>query len=205
MPRVLITAFGPYEGWRENASWLALVEFARHLPHGDVHIVTRRYPVDFSEVRGRLREDLAADYDYVLHLGQAPGAAQLRLEAIGVNVGGALHEPPESYRELVTDGAVAYRSALPLNDWAQQLRRAGIPAGVSFHAGEYLCNATLYLTHYWIEKLGLKSQAAFIHLPIAPQQAVECPSELPSMPSKIAAQAVQLLVTQLIGASSRCV
>jgi pyroglutamyl-peptidase len=47
MPRVLITAFGPYGCWEENASWLALVELTRDLPTG-AEIVTRLYPVDES-------------------------------------------------------------------------------------------------------------------------------------------------------------
>ena len=50
MPRVLITAFGPYGKWAENASWLALVELTRHLP-AQPEITTRRYPVDLEVVR----------------------------------------------------------------------------------------------------------------------------------------------------------
>jgi pyroglutamyl-peptidase len=55
---------------------------------------------------------------------------------------------------------------LPLADWATKLRGAGIPAQVSYHAGTYLCNATLYYSHYLIERMKLTTRAAFLHLPL---------------------------------------
>jgi pyroglutamyl-peptidase len=195
--QILLTAFGPYEGYSENASWHALMEFAKHLPQGPVQVRTRLYPVDFDLVRERLREDLSADYDFALHLGQAPGSAQVRLEAIGLNIGGTTHQRADEYRPLVNDGAVAYRSRLPLAELARELREQGIPAAVSFHAGTYLCNATLYLTHYWCEKLGLKTQAAFVHLPLTPMQAILGRPELPFMTSTMAAQALHTVVKAL--------
>src|SRR5687768_5035646 len=85
MATVLITAFEPYDRWPENSSWLALVELARDLPV-EPRVVTRRYPVDFEAARSRLVDDLAANYDFVLHLGQAPGISRVHLEAIGVNI-----------------------------------------------------------------------------------------------------------------------
>ncbi len=197
MPRVFLTAFDSYDDWQENASWLALVAFTKDVTAG-AQITTRLYPVDFDQVRQRVREDLAEDADYVVHRGQAPGAPGVCLEAIGVNVGGNSRQRPEEYQPLVDDGPVAYRSALPLADWAEKLRGAGIPASVSYHAGTYLCNATLYLTHYWIDKLGLKSQAAFIHLPLAPGQAARAAKDVASLPSTLAAQAVRLIVTSLV-------
>ena len=71
MATVLITAFEPYDRWEQNSSWLALLELTKDLPDSP-RIVTRRYPVDFSQARGKLLEDLAANYDYALLLGQAP-------------------------------------------------------------------------------------------------------------------------------------
>ena len=113
MPAVLITAFEPYDDWSENASWLALVELTRDLPSRS-KVVTRRYPVDFEAVRQRLREDLAADYDYALYLGQAPGTGRIHLEMIGTNIGGHSSQTPDQFQPLVAEGPVAYRSSLPL-------------------------------------------------------------------------------------------
>src|SRR5262249_12863475 len=150
-------------------SWLALVELTRDLPDGP-KIVTRRYPVEFELAHTRLAEDLAAEYDFALHLGQAPGISRIHLEAIGVNVGGHSSQTPDEFQPLITNGPAAYRSALPLADWSSKIQAAGIPCQVSYHAGTYLCNALLYLTHYIAEQQRMPTRAAFVHLPLAPQQ-----------------------------------
>src|SRR6516164_8859698 len=139
---VLITAFEPYGTWKENSSWLCLLELTRGLADLS-EITTRRFPVDFALARDRLARDLEANYDLVLHLGQSPGAGHIHLEAVGLNIGGTPDQSPEDFATLSADGPVAYRSSLPLGDWAAQIRAAGIPCQVSYHAGTYLCNATL--------------------------------------------------------------
>ena len=165
MTSVLITAFEPYDRWRANSSWLTVVQLTQNLPSEPV-VTTRLYPVDFAAVKERLASDLQANYDYALHLGQAPGSTRIQLEAIGINVGGSSSQSPDQFRPLVEGGPIAYRSPLPLGDWAVRLRKAHIPAQVSYHAGAYLCNATLYFSCYMAERLALKTKAAFIHLPL---------------------------------------
>ena len=82
--------------------------------------------------------------------------------------------------------------------WAVELRAEGIPANVSYHAGEYLCNATLYLSHYYAERLQARTQSAFIHLPLAYSQTVQGREQMPAMPSEMAAHALRLIVDQLL-------
>jgi pyroglutamyl-peptidase len=196
MKSVLITAFEPYDRWKTNASWLALVQLTQDLPKRP-KIVTRLYPVDFSTVKQRLTDDLSAGFDYAIHLGQAPSSSRVQLEAIGINVGGSGAQSPDQYRPLSEDGPVAYRSPLPLADWAIKLRGAGIPAQVSYHAGTYLCNATLYWSSYLAERLALKTQAAFIHLPLDISQVVNEPHGAPSLPAAISASAIRLILGEL--------
>jgi pyroglutamyl-peptidase len=196
MPRIFITAFEPYGGWSENSSWLALVEFTKQqVTNAD--ITTRLYPVDFDAVAARLRKDLEADYDFALHLGQAPGAASIKLEAIGLNVGGRSEQRAEQFHCLVEDGPVAYRSALALADWSKRLRADGIPATVSYHAGSYLCNATLYLSHFFSETMNLKTKSVFVHLPLDYSQILKQGKEMPGLPTEVAGRALQLIVKQL--------
>ena len=195
MTRVLVTAFEPYDRWSENASWLTLVEMTSKLP-ASPQITTRRYPVDYDQVRKRIEADLAGDYDFVLHLGQAPGSAAVRLESIGLNVrGGPLSGL--SGEPLCLDGPVAYRSALPLEQWAQKLSQSGIPARVSYHAGTYLCNAALYFTHHAAAQQGLRTRAAFVHVPLDPKQVSADNSEASSLPASLSAQAVLLLLEEI--------
>ncbi len=196
MPTVLITAFEPYDRWPENSSWLALVELTRELP-ASPKIVTRRYPVDFEKARNRLRDDLAADYDVALHLGQAPGIGRVHLEQVGINVGGTSLQTPDQFLPLVDDGPAAYRSPLPLGRWATAIREAGIPCQVSYHAGTYLCNAVLYLSHYFAEQQKLKTRSCFIHLPFAPQQVLGDRQDWPSLSSSLCADALRLILRDI--------
>ena len=106
MPSVLITAFEPYGQWKENSSWLALVELTKNLPETPA-ITTRLYPVDFQIAKQKLEKDLVDNYDYALHFGQAPDSSHIRLEAIGLNIGGEAEQNPEARQPLVQDAPVA--------------------------------------------------------------------------------------------------
>ncbi len=194
MQSVLITAFEPYEQWSENSSWLALVELTSELPSRP-RVMTRRYPVNLSEVKKRLAEDLADDYDYVLHLGQAPASSSISLELFGLNV----WRDPEAGElgELCLDGPAAYRSELPLGRLCEVLRQAKIPARVSTNAGCFVCNGTHYWSHHLIESMSLKTQAAFIHLPLDTTQVLADPEPSASMPCGTSAQAIRLIIEEL--------
>lgn len=200
MPRVLLTAFGPYDDWQVNASWLVLQELTRELPP-DSGVVTRLYPVEFSQLADRLASDITKEIDLVLHLGQAPRRGHVALEAIGLNVACERKTRPEEASVLVEGGPVAYRSELPLGRWASGLRRAGIPADVSYHAGTYLCNAALYLTQHLAAQRGLSLQAASLHLPLTTSQAVVESENLPSLPVELMAQGVRWILGDFAGGS----
>lgn len=196
MTRVLITAFKPYDRWPTNASWLALVELTRERP-ATPEIVTRLYTVDFDHVREQLARDLEANYDFALHVGQAPGSTRVQLEAIGINVGGHSRQLPDDFVPLAPEGPTAYRSALPLSRMAHRLREANIPAQVSYHAGTYLCNATLYLSHHIIEQQKLKTRAVFVHLPLDTSQVMDEEQILPSLSAHESARALRLILDEL--------
>jgi pyroglutamyl-peptidase len=199
MAKVLLTAFEPYGPYSLNASWLALVELTRDLP-AEPKLVTRRYPVDYAGLRERLAEDLDPSIDYAIHLGQAPGSASVRLEAIGLNLrdersaGGSA---PGDLPPLVPEGPAALRTDLPLAAWAARLKGAGIPAQVSWHAGTYLCNAALYVSLHTARQKGLRARSAFVHLPLDVSQSAGEERETPSMPTSVAVRAVRMILDEL--------
>lgn len=199
MSRVLITAFEPYQQFEENASWLALVELTRTLPAEPV-VTTRRYPVDFDQVKLRLAEDLAENYDYALHLGQAPGRPCIDFEAIAINVRGGDGKQASGYGPLCDDGPVAYRSDLPLAHWVATLAAEGVPARVSHHAGTYVCNAILYWSNFYIEQLGLRTRATFIHLPLDVSQTANSLNPGASLPVNISAAAIRRVLKEIANA-----
>ena len=69
------------------------------------------------------------------------------------------------------------------------------------HAGTYLCNAALYLSLHTARTRGLKTRATFIHLPLAPQQALGQRSDVATLPSEHAAAAIRLILEQIAGQS----
>jgi pyroglutamyl-peptidase len=187
--RVLLSAFEPYDGWEQNSSWEALIEFLHQ--RGSIEgVTTRRYPVDLDKLQSRLEKDLQIGFDAILHLGQAPGSSRIQMEAIAVNVAGMTEAAGDFFGPLVANGPVAYRTRFPLDVWNQELRSAGIPCSVSFHAGTYLCNAIMYLSHHWHAEHRKACSIGFLHLPLTPEQVLHSRRDYPSMPREQASQAI---------------
>lgn len=191
--RVLLTAFEPYDEWTENSSWLTLVELLKSRPTS-VDLMTRRYPVDLASLQELLQADLRKRPDIALHLGQSPGATAIKLEAIALNVAGCVDENGQQLPPLIESGTLAFQSQMPLGDWAGKLRQAGIPAIVSYHAGTFLCNATMYLTHHWCQIHKHSMKIGFVHLPLATEQVAGSGRTMPSLPVATLAKAVKLLI-----------
>jgi pyroglutamyl-peptidase len=187
--RILVTAFEPYDRWSANSSWLALVEFMRYYA-GPAELTTRRYPVDLTGMSERLQTDLKQNFDVAIHLGQSPGSPLIKLEAVGINV-------RSDGTPLLIDAPAAYHSRLPLTVYQREMTRAGIPARISHHAGTYLCNAVLYLSQHYATMSGMRTEATFIHLPLAPDQVAGCELEYASMSTPMAAAAIALVIRSL--------
>ena len=196
--RVLLSAFEPYDVWKTNSSWEALVSFLSQ--HGaNPNIITRRYPVDLKKLQSRLGLDLSSGVDAVLHLGQSPGTSQIQLEAIALNVAGVEPLLSEEFGPIVASGPVAYRTHYPIGRWSSDLKSAGIPATVSYHAGTYLCNAAMYLSHHWFARRHETPLVGFIHLPLTSDQAIGDYKGLPSMSTSVSSQAIGYIVDQIVG------
>jgi len=178
--KVLLTAFEPYDRWPDNSSWMSLMELT-HWYDGPVELVTRRYPVNLLKMSERLRADLQAGYDFAIHVG-------LNLRTDGA--------------EILPDAPAAYRSKLPLAISAQKIRDAGIPAAVSHHAGTYLCNAALYLSHHYSAAFSMRTQSLFVHVPLAPSQVARENSDAPSMSVPMTSAALAILIQSLVASAT---
>jgi pyroglutamyl-peptidase len=196
--RVLITAFDAYGDWQENSSWLSLVEMLKKRPDS-VELVTRRYSSQQHAMEAALKKDLLSPYEAVLHLGQQPGIAAMRLEAIALNVAGKTDEMGQELQPFVPAGPLAYRSRMPLGRWVDVLRQHGIPAEVSYHAGTCLCNALFYLTHHLLNMHDQPAAVGFVHLPLTTQQATRGLRPLPSMDVERLAQGLRLIIESMPG------
>lgn len=166
--RILVTAFGPFDGRPTNASSLALHGLKKALPW----IRTRILPVD--SVLGPLRMKRAIRQvrpNLVLMLGEAAGSKNLRLEriahneldfAIPDNVGRQPRMTP-----VVTGAPQTLETSLSLEPLLTELEAAGHAASISENAGRYLCNQVMFLTLHHLRETSPQCLAGFIHLPLA--------------------------------------
>ncbi len=194
--KILLTAFEPYEQWAENSSWLTLVELLKDRPACH-ELVTRRYPVDLASVRERLYRDLGQGFDAVLHTGQSPGSTAVKLESLAINFAGRVENGGEELSSILDNSPLAYRSQLPVGVWASRLREKAIPASVSYHAGTFLCNATMFLSLHYGQELPHGGRVGFIHLPLATQQVVNGSPAMPSLPVELLSTAIRIILDDL--------
>jgi pyroglutamyl-peptidase len=90
----------------------------------------------------------------------------LRHARIADNAGNQPQDEP-----VAADGPAAYFATVPVRQMTQAMENAGIAAAVSYSAGTFVCNDTLYaLLHHYSET---PVRAGFVHVPFLPQQAKE--------------------------------
>ena len=212
--KVLVTGFEPFGGDAVNASAEAVEALAARWA-GPEELVTAVLPVVFDQVRSadglllRLLDDHAPDV--AVAVGLAAGITQVRVERVAVNLmdagipdnGGA--QPIDA---PVADGGPAARFAtLPVKAAAAAVRAAGIPAGVTYSAGTYVCNATFYaLQHALVEQPGVLS--GFVHVPRSSEEvgATAATSALsdggaPHLPLDTLAEALEIVVRTTVAAA----
>ena len=97
-------------------------------------------------------------------------------ERIGVNIRDARIADNEGNQPrgefAVPEGPAAYFATVPVENMAQAIRNADIPATVSNSAGAFVCNDVLYsLLHHFN---GTPVRVGFIHVPYIPEQGSPC-------------------------------
>lgn len=169
---LLITGFEPFGGERINPSW----EAVKHLPDkvGNFRLVKLELPVAFGKA-AELAISAAdkAGADAVICVGQAGGREAVTPEVIGINLREASIADNDGNKPqnmpVKAGGQTAYFSTLPIREMVEAIKKAGIPAKLSYSAGAYVCNDLLYsvLDRFY----GTSIRAGFIHVPFLPEQA----------------------------------
>ncbi len=199
MTSVLLTAFAPFAHWEDNSSWLALQALTKNRPD-HLHLVTRRYPVEYALARQQLERDLADHpFDFAIHLGQSARASKIEIESIALNVAEYFADGRTYHKTLCPDGPIAYQTQLPVVEFDQLLSEQSIPCRVSYHAGTFLCNAIYYWSHYLAAQSGSAMLSLFLHLPLAPEQSSEVNTEFVGSPldPEVTARAVRSILLRL--------
>jgi pyroglutamyl-peptidase len=167
---LLVTGFEPFMELGSNPS----AQLAKRLDGATIGghpVVGRTLPVELAGLGDRLAALLdELEPAAVVATGLHPGAHEVRLERIAVNLADFEIDDNTGVRAtdepLEEDGPTARETRLRAIQAA--LLERGIPARLSYTAGTYLCNATMY------RLLGLTdAPAGFIHVPYSSAQVAE--------------------------------
>lgn len=181
MKKMLITGFDPFGGEHCNPAW----EAVRRLPNelGAFTLEKLEIPTVYTEAaEAVLRGAAQCHPDVILCIGQAGGRNALTPELIAVNHRHAASPDNRGtvIREAaILDGApVAYLSTLPVYRMADAANDKNVPTRVSYSAGTFVCNDTLYrLLHHFCDT---GTRVGFVHVPYLPVQTEGKPG-VPSM------------------------
>ncbi len=201
VPHILVTGFEPFGSDTLNPSQELAKEVAGRKFRGAA-VRSLVLPVQHE----RAHEIVAAalgepSLEAVVHLGLAGGRARIALEQVGVNV--MDYRIPDAHGEVLrgepcaADGPAAYLSTLPSRAILAELAAEGIPAYLSYTAGTYLCNYTLYTTLHSIARRALAVSAGFVHLPFLPAMVTGHDLEEPSMDLGLMLRALEITLAAI--------
>jgi pyroglutamyl-peptidase len=200
--KALVTGFEPFDNDTVNPSAAALARLPQRI--GAIAVRTQVLPCVFGQALAALRQAIAAEHpDIVLCVGLAGGRSELSLERVAINVDDARIPDNDGNRPIdapvVAEGPPAYFSGLPIKAAVAQLRRAGLPAGVSNSAGTFVCNHTFYGVMHLAAERGFR--AGFLHVPYLPEQAARHPGA-PSMALADIARGIEIILAVTAGRSA---
>ena len=180
MKKLLITGFDPFGGETVNPSW----EAVKGLPDviGNYELTKIQIPTVFGQATATVLE--AAENlqpDVILSVGQAGGRRGITPEVVGINLREAGIPDNQGNRPVnvpvAEGGPAAYFATVPVREMVKGMTEAGLPAGLSYSAGAFVCNDVLYTVLHHFHNTA--TRAGFIHVPYLPEQAKE---NVPSMP-----------------------
>lgn len=179
-PVILLTGFEPFGGAGSNPSWEAVQQVKAHW-HEDAALHIACLPVVFAEAADRIVAmiELLAP-DIVVSTGLAQGRAGMAPEVIAINRMDA--RIPDNAGMQPRDAAVLETgpdglfSTLPVKAMVKAMREVGVPSGLSYSAGTFVCNSTFYNVVAAQARHG--GIGGFIHVPATPDMAdqADCPT-----------------------------
>ncbi len=213
--KVLLTGFEPFGGLRSNSSERLVSSFPECLDRsffddelsyfGEVEIVKSILPVTLEGAVSSIEEAVLKERpDVVLCVGQAGGRTDISVEMLGINVCDFMIPDNNGTRcigEMISaDGREAFFTTIPCREIVSTLNEEGIPASLSYSAGTYICNYTVYRVGEILQKYS-NIRFGFLHIPYLPEQVAELYREggkqnLPSMSLSLLKQALGIVLKQ---------
>jgi pyroglutamyl-peptidase len=161
--KLLITAFGPFEGFDINPSELLLEELkSRELEQKlNVHIAYETVPVSFLYVEKYI-DTLETNFNLIIHIGVATNENKLRFEICGHNIKSGTDNDNNTYiRQEISFSEKIIHTNFPTSIINNIIENNRDSTKLSEHAGEYLCNFIYYKS---LHKFHEHVPVLFIHL-----------------------------------------
>ena len=173
--KLLLLAFEPAGSLRFDPSGRVAEDAAERLSRSGVPVKAALIPAAFSRCWEAAEQAiLDARPQAVLALAQRGSVPGITFERVARNLIDAEIPDREGVQprnaRIADDGADVYETMLPLAGMAEEVRRKGIPAGISHDAGAFVCNYLYYRLLRAAEKGDFR--AVFVHLPYLPGQDV---------------------------------
>ena len=170
MKKLLISGFEPFGGEKINPSWEAVECLPSEI--NGYALTKLLLPVTFGAVDILISAAELVAPAVIICIGQAGGRAEITPELVGINLRHAsmpdnCGNQPED-EAIIPGGAAAYFSTLPVRRMARAISELGIPSSVSYSAGTYVCNETLYTLLSRFD--GTATRVGFIHIPYSKEQ-----------------------------------
>jgi len=201
--KLLVTGFPKFDDYAENSTQTLIESIAADPPPelggGLAEVAFEIVPFENDDDATQQRTMLDSLHelltlhapDVCLFCGQAASRPWVELETIAINVfKGSVIDP---------DGPPAYWATLPdIEELANRLRDAGIPARRSHHAGTHLCNHILYSTLHRAQTTGSDIRCGFLHLPMTNTQVIADDENRPFVPLSLTRQALTIAIRHII-------
>ena len=174
--KLLLTAFDPFGGEPVNPALEAVKLVSNKI--GNIEIVKQEVPTVFGKSVKTVQEAIEREKpDAVLCIGQAGGRYDLTVEKVAINYDDARIKDNEGNQPLgkciFEDGDTAYFATLPIKAMVAEIRKAGIPASISYTAGTFVCNHLMYGTLYTLAKKYSGVIGGFMHVPYITEQVLD--------------------------------
>jgi len=187
---ILVTGFEPFDKYRYNPS----ERIARFL-HEALNYPYVILPVSYGSALEKLREEFHKHNPRaIVSFGLAAGRPFVSIERFALNRQGPKkdNEGKTVYGKIDPEGPDALMTKFPVNGIVEELKRRGIPAYESFHAGTYLCNAVYY------EALRLTNgRALFVHVPLDYETVIAQDLRMPAMPIEYLFKGARIIVERV--------
>jgi pyroglutamyl-peptidase len=199
MKKVLLTGFEPFGGESINPALEVIKEITEE-KMTNIELTVMQLPVIFGKAYELLIKKISdVNPDLILSIGQAGGSARISVEKVGLNFKDSKIPDNEGSKPkdelIISDGPVAYFTTINVRKTTNNLKKAGIPAIISYSAGTYVCNNLVYGALHYLNTTNKEIKYGFIHVPFLPQQVANKKREVPSMSLMTIKEAIKIIIT----------